>query len=1390
MNFGAILRAHLTPLAMKLQGNLLQEFEEGFAEWQERLEAKEKDTPLILINDYFGFLIRRELQALDGLLADFTAFEANYSRTLTWTEKTQHLMNYARQLGSGRRDLRRDRSALKRWFGFDTLRERFANRRSEREARVIFCLDRLAAAMRVLPKDYDETLFASPFAYWQRLQVEDLVRQVLDRKGDTHLHGPALRFLASAVGRLGEDERPSALSQELIQWISRGAVDPDQPIWGQAEALALLRSVDPASFFQAAGTRLARHSLDQDVFVRKKCLMAIRSSRNPGSESSRLIRQALGDPSPFVRLEAGRSLAILPDAERWQLAEPLARQDPSVQVRGGMVHECLTWLSESPPTFLEGVTRLVALVLEKEEHPFVLRVGLKVVEEGITVLSDRCPEAIPAWIDAFRRPLTEMQTRSPLLVVRRQAASARLVLWCHGDRAAASLLDKLGQRVAALKPGETATWEVAAESGGFDDTLGRVMALLAQADYGLQWRRVGNRVECVRGEAFRFKWWRWLHEIRHPSPDKRQAFSHTRGRHFTLPLRAPSRILTELTPTKVPGEPLVIADEGGGRPFLPLVDDFLASLRQPGRIGVSLFTAEGRTQILPPRGWHRVRAWLALTWTYSRHAERRNWTGQETSSSQSYLEAMTRLGFQVNFAPHDLEPAGGVVRDPSVVRFFPSLAFYPLLPDLLQRMKEYFLSIYENSLFELVVFTTVVCLFFFGRHIYLNSRQKRRRQQIPLVIGGWGTRGKSGTERLKAALLNAAGFSVVCKTTGSDATFLFSRAHGRLEEIPVFRPYDKATIWEQHDLTELTQKLGADAFLWECMALQPSYVHILQQCWMRDDLSTITNAYPDHEDVMGPAGIDVPEVMTRFIPPKATLLTAEEQMAPILAHGARLAGSRFLAVGWLEAGLLTSDVMNLFPYQEHPSNVALVVALARELGLDDDFALQAMAERVVPEIGNLKVFPDAPLRGRRLQFINGMAANERVGCLSNWERVGLASQDYREEPGVYVSTVVNNRADRIARSRVFADILVRDLDADCHFLIGTNLTGLLGYIRESWDEHMGTLKLWPSPQTTNDSARNLLERMMKRFRLPTDENHVRGRGKAMLAGYRSGIPQTVYENLLACQGDPDALLAALKQAGVEPGDSEAMASHLGDQWQVCQKYGELTREIETAGSGQRNSIQERFQHFLWQRFEKKLVVVWDPHATGTAIVNAICDQTPPGLLNRVMGIQNIKQTGMDFVTSWQNWDLVYRASQMLTSSSAGVFEEGLASLETLWNYPLQSREFFAEALNRARSSPLAQNERVQAKLFIIAGQAEAAFARLTEQLGRKGEPAQPGWIRRALQVLEQFMDIGDAVRRKKKAKQIYRDLVSERISVSRAAQELHRLGKRQKGGWLSAKSVP
>jgi hypothetical protein len=172
-------------------------------------------------------------------------------------------------------------------------------------------------------------------------------------------------------------------------------------------------------------------------------------------------------------------------------------------------------------------------------------------------------------------------------------------------------------------------------------------------------------------------------------------------------------------------------------------------------------------------------------------------------------------------------------------------------------------------------------------------------------------------------------------------------------------------------LLELAAGLHSEVFLWECMALNPEYVDIMQNGWMRDDFATLTNTYPDHEDIQGPAGIDVATVIGRFIPQGNLVLSSELAFNPVLRDAAKLRDAELIEIGDHEGDLLPDDLLSLFPYSEHPRNIALVTELARQIGIDPELAIVTMADYVYPDLGVLKYYPDVQVRGRTLSFVNG-----------------------------------------------------------------------------------------------------------------------------------------------------------------------------------------------------------------------------------------------------------------------------------------------------------------------------------------------------------------------------------------------------------------------------------
>lgn len=1329
---------------------------------------------------------RREMASLHANHQEFTARLAGAGSE---QEIRGHVLDYARKLGAGRAQLAGDRRAFKRWFGPDAVSERYQKQFADCERHMSFSLERLGA----LGAGYMSVQVVTPeqaIQRWQQLDIETPIGELFAYQGDLRVRLAAFHSLARIARALPREGREHYLRESTLTYSYRLAMDYRQPIWLQTEALSLLSVLGYAAVVDIIEQRLTQVKEGDDFFVRQHAVQVL-ADHADDQRLELLLGHLLHDPSPTVRQSLVDLLVRLRPVSLETYLARLVCEDSAREVRGYAI-KALISLVESDASYARLSGELAERGAREESQPVTLRLYCHIIPAIAAVLLEQGKDDLFAqWSASGFAILSAMHTEAQDLRVRRWAAQARETLWCMADPEARNLHQLLRARIRQAPAGSRQRFDIPPGLG--DDRLGRVLSELSQDDFGLDASRTAGKLTFRRWERFGFRLWRAWHEFTNAAPDKRQAGHHTVGRLYYGLLQVPSARMSELSPTKVPGEPLHMSDEDGWRPYLPLVDQMISSLDQswPTR-PMKIYSSEGVTAVTPPKGLvARLRARLKLTFRFAYYARLRNWVPESGGAPNSYMVALQALGFEVVFRTHTDPDAQPLRADPAVQRFFPALAVPPFLLDWWEEYTDYFVSVYQNTLRQLGFFLGGMLLLFVGRHVYVNLTTRRARNQLPLVIGGWGTRGKSGTERLKAALFNSLGFHVISKTTGCEAMFLHGYSHQNLQEMFLFRPYDKATIWEQANLVKLSRKLDADVFLWECMGLTPSYVRILQKQWMRDDISTITNTYPDHEDIQGPAGINIPMVMTEFIPKNATLITSEAEMLPILKEASRKLGTECHSVSWIEPELLPSDTLARFPYEEHPTNIALVLRMADEFDIPHLFALKAMADHVVLDLGVLKVFPKAHVRGRWLQFTNGMSANERLGALGNWHRLGFDQQDAQAEPGVWISTVINNRADRVARSRVFADILVNDINADRHFLIGTNLEGLMGYIRESWQLRRTETTLWPRSQTNPDPSVEWC-RLARQMRVCMTEKAVLDKVAAMLQGL--GIDydtQSLADNL----ADPGDYLQALVQPHGHPGsdaiDSETEKEPLGQHiqtvlarhqacYQEWREFSELDRKL-TGGLEPSEAINDQARDLLEKWFMARIEIVHSPFVTGEQLINLICEQTPPGFTSRILGMQNIKGPGLDWVYRWQAWDKIHAAGQMILNGNRREASQALQFLANFQEFGLLSREYMQNLLVQARQLSVAQSESFQAELRLIAANLETG----SRSAGAELATTQPTDLWRTLVTwTEQFLDVGDAVRRRRKADRIYRDMVSRRISTSRAADELQSLTKRQKGGWL------
>jgi poly-gamma-glutamate synthase PgsB/CapB len=301
---------------------------------------------------------------------------------------------------------------------------------------------------------------------------------------------------------------------------------------------------------------------------------------------------------------------------------------------------------------------------------------------------------------------------------------------------------------------------------------------------------------------------------------------------------------------------------------------------------------------------------------------------------------------------------------------------------------------------------------------------RRRLQRIPIRIHVNGTRGKTSVTRLIAAGLREAGIRCVAKTTGTVPRFILP--NGR--EVPVYRP-GGANVIEQKQSVTMAAAQRAEALIVECMALQPHLQWLSESKLVRATHGVITNARPDHLDVMGPTEEDVARALAGTVPFGGVFLTAERKHRAFFQQVAEDRESRFRAAEDIARPLTTEDI-EAFPYLEHQDNVELALATCEELGVDTETALRGMW-RAKPDPGAMTE-AKVEFFGRHVIFVNGFAANDPISTRYIWEQSLRRHRDLKRRIAVF-----NCRADRADRSEQLAESYAGWTQADEVVLLGT-----------------------------------------------------------------------------------------------------------------------------------------------------------------------------------------------------------------------------------------------------------------------------------------------------------------------------------------------------------------
>jgi poly-gamma-glutamate synthase PgsB/CapB len=1159
---------------------------------------------------------------------------------------------------------------------------------------------------------------------------------------------------------------------------------PREHRWVQVAAFGALRQVDRAAATEAALVRL-RARIARDDFLVRTGILRVFSATREGCPVE-LIDVARTDPSVSVRC-----MAVAAERRVEQLEGGFAN-DESAKVRASAL---LRFARRAGTNAFSAIAR----ALRTDADGLVVRAALT----SLRRVAAR--PGFAAFADAARALEAAKGRRDlPHAVLAGCHAAMLAITTTHRD---ADTLRALRFVVRDLPPGSSARTEDPRLARVDESTLAKAIAIFTEGDFPLGVSRLRSGLRIYRGESTRFSLSRVLHELRHPTPTKRQTVSHATSRSIRGELRAPPALLAEATATTVPGERVLVESAGGWGRHLPRIDDLLDAC-SIGRAQVVLADARGTVTIHAPRSLSkRLRARASLTFRFAEWAalRQRSLASSEPDARRGFVRALaSELDISLRFSPHTFDPASGVEAPPipdeldlgasevpsSVAAMSRGALASSLPPAVLGGARGHFGELWNDfvdyatwrtggHLAELALYAGILLALWVVRAAFVRQAIEADRSAMALVIGGWGTRGKSGTERLKAGMFQGLGFENLVKTTGCEAMFIHSMPGVPASEVFIYRPYDKATVWEQRDVLRLARRFDVRTMLWECMALQPDLVNLLQCQWMRDDLSTITNAYPDHEDVQGPTGYDVASTITEFVPERGRLFTTERQMLPLFENAAKQRGSSVIPVRDLEVDLIPDDLLARFGHQEHPSNIALVARIANHFGVPAFVAMAEMADNVVADLGALKTFPAVAWLGRTLAFTNGMGANDRAGTLGNFERSGLAALDPDTEPERWVVTVVNNRADRVSRSEVFARLLVEAVRARRHVLIGTNVSGLRGFL----DEALGAFLANRSP------VRDLPDRAEERLKTAharIDDalsNLALGattaasfEAEASACGWPSldvGLLDSVLRPASALESYGEALRAI--EAKLPRGLDAELTPFVVEALARRRTKRALHAAVDEHLLSAPDKVEAAFSAAYRAMFEATLVALHDPSLSGDAIIESVARAVAPGVHASVIGVQNIKGTGLDFVYRWVSMGRVSRLLEGLGSSIASDRSEALRGLAAHDDYGIVDATIAREAVRRARQD--------DAELGLEAY--DAVEAVLSQVIDARAAKHSTGGKRtgsdRFKNVLRTTLDFADAVLRRSAADRVVDDLTAGVISHATAARRMRSIIERGKG---------
>lgn len=226
-----------------------------------------------------------------------------------------------------------------------------------------------------------------------------------------------------------------------------------------------------------------------------------------------------------------------------------------------------------------------------------------------------------------------------------------------------------------------------------------------------------------------------------------------------------------------------------------------------------------------------------------------------------------------------------------------------------------------------------------------------------------GTRGKSSTVRLVHAMLAEAGLRPWGRVTGTVTEELTP-----VGDVIAIDRKGQHSVVEMFDTLARAQQNDSRSLICECMAVKPDLIELTQKVFLRADIAVITNIRADHlED----EGLNLEEIASSLctVAGNRTLVLSSESdpaIRNLLQQGVETRGGRLLFTSGRD---VDKRIVHLFP-DEHPDNIAIALAIADQLHISRDIAIEGMRKATHEPFALERSAHRATFQSKELLFSN------------------------------------------------------------------------------------------------------------------------------------------------------------------------------------------------------------------------------------------------------------------------------------------------------------------------------------------------------------------------------------------------------------------------------------